>query len=467
MASDIFMSKDTEKSLTKELEKEVNKKLLAGVNYRSGILFFAMSLVYPVFGLYLTPSIQKFDPTVELAQNVGYRIIFNTIPCLIMGGILIWSKLGTNLKTALNILMYPLIIHLAAWVYVWPLILQGQVELFYFVHAPNIFAITIWFIYSTPPFRVSIIMLAATVLFFQGPVIYVLYKGGAAPEILRLAINDSISAAVINIFCAVTGSNLRRRLAVEDVLSKNSTRKFLGAMVAEAIFERREDLLTEKRKKGFIVAMDLRGYSQLMITMQKEVFEAFMMEYSKLIYGASGRSGGYLHKSAGDGHILSFGIMNDDRDLSDIEELKWQANVAEDREKEEQVRKILDCLNEIEVEFEKLILKYSLKSKLKLGIGVSYGEVILKMMGNAEFRLEYDIEGKAIVEAVRIETYTKELFKRSDHDSVIVLFSPTSSTREILRQGAVLTIESGAIKDFPDLTKLIRLNHSVTTKVAA
>jgi class 3 adenylate cyclase len=411
---------------TDRLSKEVETKLIQGLIQRSSQLYLFFIFGFLLFGGYTYPFIEPYNPGLQLWDNLWPRIAINCVPFFLLHKwLLAASKTGNIWTLRISFVTFPIITSLGAMVYVWPTMAAGHPDVFYALNATNIYAMSIWFIYLGLPLRFAFEMTAAFALLFFLPLFYVLRQADETGQVLKVFLNDISMATAVNLYCSWVSSKLRIRLIHEDIQAKEHAAQFLGRRVSEAIFENRIELLRNKSLEGFILAIDLRGYSEFMLSNTDYLTQTIMDQYHESVAEIVDRYGGFIHKTAGDGHLISFGLM-DEADLSDLDIPEVDLKSAQEHRRVQTIPIIVQCFEEIGNSLERLISHHSGLS-LKLAGGLDYGSVMLKVVGSEGFRKEYDFQGQTIIRAVRLENFSRIFFENIDVFSSVLVISPTAA----------------------------------------
>jgi class 3 adenylate cyclase len=372
-----------------------------------------LSLVFGVaFGLYGFTSlemIQLFKPELTLWANLWPRILFNSLPYLILAWISRRPIFKDQVTATIGMLAFPGIFMLACLIHVWPLMADGHSGIYGYVHGPNIFILVITFMVLSPAPRYRFLLLGGFMLCFALPVIGILLKSGNT-SLLKIFLNDMVVMLPLTFYLARKIHNTQRRLAVAEHDLKQRVTPFLGQYVASALYENRFDLLRDRKSQGLILSLDIRGFSRLM----RDLGPVELNEFLRLYYGLVGRivhaHGGQVHKSMGDGHLISFGVM-DLPDLSDIPDLAEAMAQAEIRRKNELHHHALQVFFAIEKGFIELLQQFPLlpQEGIGLGAGMAFGDVHLAIYGDEMHKREFEISGETVVLSSRLEQYTKVL----------------------------------------------------------
>jgi hypothetical protein len=164
-----------------------------------------------------------------------------------------------------------------------------------------------------------------------------------------------------------------------------------------------------------------------------------------------GECGGFIHKTHGDGHLISLGLMNTDVDLADIPGLQGDLKDAEARRRKDQLDRAVAIFESVYEQFEKLKVELSIDHSVCVCASIDFGEIGLKVLGDPNVRLEFDIEGMVVIRCSRLEAYTKILRTELASDSSFLVLSSVTlpySTSE--GRFEIFQTILHPIKDFPD-----------------
>jgi class 3 adenylate cyclase len=443
------------KRLVSELEVQIiHKKLDLGVAHRASNNCFVYSLVFSIYGIMSTGIISKFDPNVTVFNNSWPRLLFNGLPFLLLG--LYFKKEDGNpyLKTLIWAIGQPLIFVLACCIHVWPLMHDGHLELYKYFHAANMFVVTFGITYVAPARKVLVIHMTTYIALFLLPLIYLSRND---IDLASMIVNDFICMTLGASIAGHFTYRLRKKIAFLDAQIKSTVTPLVGNAVASAIYSQRLDNLNNKSAYGLILTMDLRGYTQFMHNSPRDVSAAFMKEYHFLVSTSVGKYNGFIHKTAGDGHLISFGLMDESADLSDIPELRFEVISAEINKSKilaESVEKMFDELIE---KYEQLKAKYDVTENLRIGAALASGNIEIKIQGNQNYRLEVNIDGDTIVRGARLEAYTKLMLQQFSPESSLLVYSP-EIIENLKCQTALeewnIQNPSQSVRDYPSIKRL-------------
>lgn len=436
--------------------QNINKVLVQGVVNRASDTLLVMALLSSIYGIMSTSIISKYDSNITMWSNFWPRILFNGIPFSLLAFFLKRSSEHLNSKALLWAIVQPIIFTVACCIHVWPLMIAGHLELYKYFHAANIFAITFGVTFVAPSRAVMVTHISSYTLFFLIPLLYITRSDQG---LMSMIINDYIC---MSIGAGVAGHltyRLRRKVAFMDAQIKSQLTPLVGETVASAIYNNNFERLNNRKALGLILSMDLRGYTQFLQMSPKEVSSAFMKEYHFMVSSTVGKFGGFTHKTAGDSHLISFGLMNGSADLSDIPELREEVMEAEIRKVKALVETALQMFEELIDKYLKLKLRYDISDNLRVGAALASGMIEIQIQGDENYHQEVNIVGDTIVRSVRLEAYTKFLMNHIEPTSSMLIISP--EIIEKLELDYKLNIKSWMIdnndqqvRDYPHIRKL-------------
>ena len=433
------------------------------------------TLIFAIaFGVYSITSfvfLKSYIPNLSFWDNLWPRLTFNSLPLL---GIYYWlkkSKTSLKIKGYVWTLVVPLTLVGASLIYVWPLVYYGNKDLYLHVHAANIYIISLSLILTSPTPRYNISFLISTILLFIAPILFLLSRFN--DHVLFMTIlNDFIISTPVSSITAYISYKVYRQLAILNEERKKDITPFLGAHVTTAIYENRKDLLDTRVEYGYILVMDIRNYTYFKQKVDSKIYFEFMQEYHSLIARRISNNTGYVHKSSGDGHLSSFGIMDYNPDLSDVPGIIDEEIESIERKKEVNFINSLLAIDQIIKDFEELKNKHKVTVSLNLGMALSYGEINILVRGDKDHRQELDLDGKILFRCSRLEAYTKVIMKKISSDASILVVSPELEDLCLNSSGLFkweINSKGLSVRDFPEIKHMFfkRWSTGITNKIAA
>jgi class 3 adenylate cyclase len=448
---------DTDQAFSEAEQTEIDTFLLIGAIDRARSLSYVFALAFLTYAFTSIGFVKKFAG-VSLWDNLWPRIIFNTIPFILLGEFLRRSKCTEKSKILIWVTAMPVIFLSACLIHVWPSIISGHSQLYPYVHAANIFIVTVSMMAVSPPPRYYIINLIMFIVVFLVPLLVILYRTGDS-LVFNLALNDFLFPLILATYLTHRTFKLRERIAQLDFQIKKDVQLFLGKKVTTAIHKRNVGSLEANGLLAFVINMDIRGFTKFAHRYGPESADAFLKEYHFLVSGIISKNGGYWHKTVGDFQLASFGAIEDDDriDLSDIPGIESELIVAIKRRQAYLFKNALNSVMEIVEQFEQIKTKYDLSRSIGLGVSICWGPVDVQFRGDLTSRQELDISGEPMIRGARLEKFSKTIrdgLKTSA--SVIVLGPEIESLVQANPDFKVWGIfgVAGRVPDFPEINKL-------------
>ena len=427
---------------------------IRGAVFRSALMSGLFAAAFTTYGFTSLEYIQRHQPNANLLSNVGLRFLFNGLPFAVLSLFLLRSKVGDRAKLRLWLIVFPLVINAASWIYVWPLMLTGNNTVYGPFHAANIYVFAICFIAVSPPNRYLLLLVASSIVGYWAPLLWVIRQSGDS-VLLKLVALDVLHTTILNCLGSTMIYKIRVRLSKMEHQRQSDASKFLGDTVSNAIFQNRTHSLVNKKVTGVIAASDIRGYTEMMTKFPQEEVAKIMDGYHALMSEAVAKYGGFIHKSTGDGHIMTFGVMDEQVDLSDIPGIDEEAATAARNRNQSLVRAAASACREVMDGLAALVATSGLGVKISVGAAIDFGEMELRTIGNKQHRLEYDIFGRTVIRAARLEGHTKALRKNMFHDASMLILSDEAAqigaeTEHFIR----VNTRSCPVRDFPEIQQL-------------
>ena len=452
-------------------ETEINqdkKKRLALVT-ESDAVERCISISYILsflFGFYAFSSlifIQKFDPSVTLWSNLWPRLLFNSLPLFLLGRYLTKSKKQPADKLLIWITAFSCILHVAAWIYIWPIALTKTAEVLTYVHAANVYLIAIVFAGISPP-KFHLWKFAAVLsLLFLFPFGVVTYFAGDT-TIGQVIGNDLVSVLVSIYFLSRLIEKLRYKLAKIEMEREEEASKFLGPFLSRAIFKDEHERLRKVYCKGFIICMDLRDSTDLQQKYGKDWF-TFRRKYFELVSKLVMKHGGYIQKTVGDCHVINFGVMDYGIDLTDIPGIQDELDRADERRLERASNAAFSFLDEFFPQFEALGYG-SFPEGVRIGAGIDKGLVERAVQGDSH-NLEIDVNGDPVNCSSRLQEYSKYIFNMVKSDSSILVVSPFASDYlQDLQQFKKVMTEANPIRNYQKIKWVLVKDYASQKRLA-
>lgn len=186
---------------------------------------------------------------------------------------------------------------------------------------------------------------------------------------------------------ALAFNEMARSLKEKEMI-KDAFRRYVSRQVAEEIFKNPEKYIQSlkgERKRVAVLFADIRGFTPLAERLPPERVVGILNNYLTKMTEVVFKYEGTLDKFIGDCIMSVFGapISHGDDALRAVK-VAWE------------IQRYLEEMNERRIEEE----------KLKVGIGISYGEAVVGNIGSKE-RLEYTVIGDSVNLAARLESMAK------------------------------------------------------------
>lgn len=418
--------------------------------------------VHAIFGFESYAYLSRFVADLTLFSNAMPRILFAALPVLCLA---VWLK-KTKRRTVAALYFwfvgYTTSFQVTAWIHIWPTVLAGTSEVLIYVTSANTFVFMLTFSSLALPNRLIPGFLLVLGITFILPLWAVAYLS-KDPVLFAHVASDTFLAVTTGVIIGGIGNYLRVRILKLELKQMSSTEKFLGKTVSRAIFEGREDLLERRTKKGFILALDIRGYTQMIQTNDAQKVGYFLNTYQAMVSDLVGQYGGFIHKTMGDGHLISFGLMDDDDvDLSEIPGIEAELKQADERRAQSALKRTILVVDMIAFNTELLAAEMGIPG-IRLGAGLEHGDVELRVFGDTEYRREFDIFGNTIVRATRLQAHTKALLPQAPAGSSLLVASPIAmhyASAELRKKLSEVSTDGLPVRDCADL-------HSIWTRTYA
>jgi class 3 adenylate cyclase len=422
--------------------------------YRAGLLCLFFSFMFGFYGIMSTQYLVQFEPDITYFSNTWPRILFNTIPLLLVGLYLRKGKLSDSKKMYLWCGVFPLMLHVASWVQVWPTALHGHPKVLAYCDAANVYLITLLYTVAAPPLRHIAALTTCLLIFFAVPLFFVAQQTNDV-TVLKLMLNDTLSGMTAGVIVCVLVLRLRQRIARLELEHEDEAKKFLGETVTKAIFQDRKDLLESRVATGYLLCTDVRGYTGLVRNSPRELVVQFMEEYFKLLSETVGNFGGYLHKTVGDGHIISFGLMDYEPNLVDIPDLIDEDRRARIQRQHALVQNATRCFEKTVMGAQYLARMHQLP-EIRISGALDYGDVEIKVVGDSLYRKELDLYGDTVIRCARLQAHTKAIESKFNPTASLLVVSPSASPfiPESLAMVSMATKEH-PVRDFPEIKKIL------------
>lgn len=436
--------------------RALERSLLEGVVSRAGTLFFTWSFISTLYGFLSVELFRQKIPDITVWDNVWPRVVFSSLPLLLTA---LWYKQNTRqtvLKAYLTPFLLPFFLLCASLIKAWPLFWQGHYDFYLQFHATNIIAMSSGiFVISASP-RMVLAQSFGFILFYFGPLLMLF--GDHQPQLGQMIISDAMMVTIILIVTLKSIHKLRLSVAVDELQRRKKASLFLGKNLAQAIYQTTNMVVDDYTRDGLVMSVDLRGYTKFIQSVDRATVRAFMSDYHALVNKTISSRKSYLHKTIGDGLLITFGVMDNETDLSDLPDASEAHKRLEETKKAECLRQAAEVFLGISRGLEELSIKHGISLPLVIGCGCAYGAIDVVVHGDDSYRQELDIQGTAIVRSVRLEAYSKLLTVRIDPESSFLLVSPELASSVEPSLGFkmwMITSANEQVRDFPEIKSIL------------
>lgn len=420
------MDKESNQNLPKKQAAAIQAALLDDSVRRATIFSFLLVIVFTAYGFTSYDFLIRFRPSLSLWGNLWQRILLNSLPMLSLGLYLRYANASNQFKIIVWMLCFCIVFHVGAWINVWPILLEGKPSILTYVHAANVYLFAFCYIFVSPPGRYLWLFTGLLFLLFVGPLFVIGYVGND-PVILKLTINDTLFTVISGLAGSQMIQSLRKKLARFEIEKEEQAEKFLGPIVSEAIYGNRSELLSDWRGVALVATLDIRESTELQHK-HGAVWLEFRRAYFNAVSGIVSKHQGYIQKTVGDSHIIDFGILDYQPDLSDIPGLEGELASAEERRLKKARDNAFTALTEIYEDFIRLSNEFFPGEKLCLGGGVDEGMVERHLQGDFKHRIELDVNGVPVNCSARLQEYSKRVLIAEGITESILVVSPSASS---------------------------------------
>ncbi len=431
----------------------IEKKLLEGVVARTSTLFFTWAFISTLYGFLSLELFQRKIPGLTLWDNVWPRFFLSSLPLIFAALIYRRNNHFTKIKVYLTIVLMPLFLMMASMIMAWPLFWGGHYDFYLQFHATNIIAMASGiFVISASP-RMILAQCAGFILIYFGPLIILFSQFRS--ELAQIICSDSLMISIILFITLKSIYQLRVSLAIDDNQRRKKASLFLGKKLTDVIYNSSSMIHDDYTRDGLIMSVDLRGYTRFTQSTDTETVRLFMSEYYSLMTKVVTSNGSYLHKTSGDGFLISIGVMDNEVDLSDLPHQEDKFDT--EKTKANSLRHAFEVFTKMAQGLEVLSAKYNFSNPLVLGAGCAFGAIEVLVRGDDSSRLELDIQGNSIIKSVRLEAYSKLLNQNIDNESSFLLLAPELTTSAHPSQSFKTLMVTGdnKVRDYPEIDLIL------------
>ncbi|MBI4925637.1 MAG: hypothetical protein HY843_06905, partial [Bdellovibrio sp.] len=165
-------------------------------------------------------------------------------------------------------------------------------------------------------------------------------------------------------------------------------------------------------------------------------------------------------------HLISFGLMDEPIDLSDIDDIADEVKKAEIRRKQNYFSNAISCYKEIVNKGVELSLETNIKGIFKLGAGLDLGEIEIKITGDKEHHMELDLFGESLIRAARLQEYTKIIADQFSQTTSLLVVSETAAQYNN-NQEALITLKTTPhkVRNFSNLDQVFVKNIDILSQL--
>ncbi len=412
------------KNADDRLHQTIELKYVEATLKRLEYLSYAAIVAFVNYGIVSHQFIRVFRPEITLWDNLWPRLAFNALPLIFLGKLTKLTRVPPSMRLYLWCAGFCGVFDAAAAVYVWPIALSGRPEIMLYVGAANATVFGIFALTTAPSPRMAPKLFLIQVFALWVPLLSVAYFAGNT-LIFNTVANDTVSLALVTLLMGIFLSKPLRKVIAVEMKNQSEASKFLGPVISRAVFEGREEGLLRQKRRGFFLSIDIRGSTEACkVDMEAwiRLRTAYFHEVSIIVKS----NGGYIHKTVGDHHLISFAIMDDLEDLSEISGLEHEINQAEERRLHYWSHKAMAAAEQVAVTFHRLSDKEFPGYNMRIGLGLDKGLVERGVQGTG-LTQELDVTGNAVNCATRLEEYTKVIQSKAAPSSSLLVMSPFAS----------------------------------------
>ncbi len=382
------------------------------------------SVALILFGLTSLPYLQDADPTITLWSNIWPRVLLNSVPMALAAWVIYKSKICDAAKIRLAFLTHGIVFLAAAMIYTWPLCFSVNPKYLLFVNGSNISYFVAFWIVVAPPRKEMISLSLIFLGLIVSPLLAVAYILGDK-IIFNTIAGDTLMFSASAVFCSFFFSNLYKKIELLKMEQQSHAAKFLGKSLSSAIFDGKQDILKEEIRNGYIMVVDIRDSTKL-TNQYKQQWPEFIREWFDVASKTISKHNGHLLKTVGDCLVISFGIFEEQTDLSDIPGIESELHSANMRRWTQLTKDCFECVDELMAISMATADKIIPDAAVRFGAGVDRGPVVRGVRGGAD-KFELDIWGDRINCAAKLEAYSKNAGKHFQEKSSALVISPFAS----------------------------------------
>ena len=408
------------------------------------ITTYVASILYIVFAFesYFYISLYR---EISLLDNIWPRIIFCSIPFIILGVFVQRSKLSPNRKLSLWIPFYCIVNSVSGWIYILPTASEHPSLMLYFSSINSVIFVTIPILLNFTT-RLMIQYITQFWLLFVIPLLLVVSSD-------RTMIIHTVQVFIFDtlLIFGLQYSNykIRYRKAAKIIDQDKKIGKFMDDIVYNHIKSGHDLDKLEFDNFGFLMAIDIRGYTNLFKN-DKPKATGLIRETHKLVHEVIRKYGGRVHKTFGDGFLCYF-MENQEQDVDEYINMGDSTQINRNH----LFRDCLRSFDEIMSGFRKIKEGLDLPSDMDICAGIDFGLLTFVLVGDGE-SLEFDMFSDVLPRSNRLEEFSKVLRKLHKPGSYAVIsqdafsfFDPSLLKIEIKKQ--ITNLEPTLIRDYNEI----------------
>jgi class 3 adenylate cyclase len=393
-----------------------------GVLKRLRMICYILAMAHVSFSLTSLNFLHRFDPTISFFDNLVPRMILNAAPFFLFGKyFLARENVSGPVRIISYIWVYAFLFFVAAWIYVWPIALKGNPEVFLYVAGVNTaYLCSTWSVAAIPSRFLNHIVLSLGLLIVV-PVMMIAYLSGDS-HIMQIVTADLIFAMAVGVGLGILGSNVFWQLEYLRAENEVEASKYLGEPLRKAIYEKRDDILQETICSAYIMMLDIRDSTNL-TRKHGSAWSEFNKEWLGFANDLIKSHGGTFVKSTGDGLLAAFGLFDEEGAVRDIPGMEEANRIADEERWIGLTVNSYGCIEIIFRRFEELSARYFPNEVIRLACGLDRGPVHRGVRGGKD-RQEFDIWGDKVNTAAKLEAFSKVVSHNFDPESSLLVISP-------------------------------------------
>ncbi|MGE3388121.1 MAG: adenylate/guanylate cyclase domain-containing protein [Bdellovibrionales bacterium] len=418
---------ELQKSTATSTEDQVRIERLAldavekGLLSRIQAMSFILSLAHFIYGFTSHTFINHFQPEITLWKNLTLRLLLSVLPFILLGVYMMKSRASPRMKISVYIWAYSILFFVAGWIYVWPIALAGQPEIFLYVAGINsAYLCATWTVVAMPQ-RWLLQSIAAVSIFILFPITFIAISSGQ-PQIYMSAVNDVMTAAFLGIGLGYMASRIYVQVEILRAHQRVKSSKFIEEPLQQAIFDDNESMIGPAECSAYIFVMDIRDSTNLTRKYNQRWAGFTSLWLAEAMDIISKHSGTFI-KSTGDGMLGAFGLFEEASVLADIPGLEQADKKADEIRWINLTVDVFGCINELMNRFNQLATTHFPEEVIRMGCGLDRGKVMRGVRGGRR-RQEFDVWGDKVNTAAKLEAFSKTLTQHFEQGASLLVVSP-------------------------------------------